>query len=210
MHEGDGITGLWGWQFQGRNEAPKLTVIVGSGIIGFAFCTETATAYHFAWESGMTKHPHEQNSNPLEDLADNLSTSLQGNTVDIHNTSVGKIEGGRVSMAKSAARAVQASAMDMEESAAMLVQAKSLEMENSGALAIVCKEASLDNSAVSVLAASSVSAQDTKVGLLLAGRVEGTVKPVLTPLGAFAFGAGVGLAATALKELVRLLWRQRS
>jgi hypothetical protein len=158
----------------------------------------------------MSEPSHKKNSNPLDDLADDLSATLHGKNVDIHNTSVGTVEGGRVSMAKSAARVVRASAMNMDDSAAMLIQASSLEMESSASVAVFSKEATLNDANASFVGASSVTVQNATVGLLIAGRVEGNVKAVLTPLGALAFGAGVGIAMTVLKEVFYRLRRARS
>jgi hypothetical protein len=158
----------------------------------------------------MVDHPQEQNNNPLDDLADDLSTSTVAKNVDVHNASVDKIQGGRISMTKSAARRIEASALDMSDSAAVMVRADSLEMHDCATVAVVSKKATLQESNTSVVVSSSVKAQDSTIGLLVAGRVEGNVKAVLTPLAALAFGAGVGVTMTLLQVVIRRVRSARS
>jgi hypothetical protein len=158
----------------------------------------------------MAEHPQEQNGNPLDELANDLSNAVVAKNVDVHNASVDKIQGGRVSMAKSAARLIEASAMDMADSAAVIVRADSLEMRDCAAVAVISKKATLQESNASVLVSASVKAEESTIGLLVAGRVEGNVKAVLTPLAALAFGAGVGVTMTLLKEIIRRVRRTRS
>jgi hypothetical protein len=191
--------------------ASELTLSRGSGIIGVAFSNRTALNFGLVVrESKMADHPQEQNNNPLDDLADDLSVAGVAKNVDVHNASVDKVQGGRVSMAKSAARLIEASAMDMADSAAVFVRADSLEMRDCATVAVVSKKATLQESNASVMVSASVKAQDSMIGLLVAGRVEGNVKAVLTPLAALAFGAGVGVTMTLLQEIIRRMRRARS
>lgn len=158
----------------------------------------------------MADHPQEQNNNPLDDLANDLSASPTSNNVDVHNASVDKIQGGRISMAKSAARSVEANAMDMADSAAMMVNADSLEMRDCAVVAAVTQEATLHESNASVLVSGTVKAQESTIGLLIAGKVEGNVKAMLTPVAALAFGAGVGVTITLLQQIIRRVRSARS
>ncbi len=158
----------------------------------------------------MAEQPHEQNNNPLDDLADDLSTSYNARNVDIHNASVGEVRGGRISMSKSAARVINANALDADDSAAFLVRADSLEMRDCAVGSVSCRSADLQKTTSSVVVASDVKVSEATIGLLLAGRVEGNVKAVLTPSGALALGAGLGLTLTLLQQAIRLLRKPRA
>ncbi|MEZ4638386.1 MAG: hypothetical protein R2873_14875 [Caldilineaceae bacterium] len=155
----------------------------------------------------MPEQPHEQNGNPLDDLANDLSSAHSAKNVDVHNASVDKIHGGRISMAKSAARTIHANALDIDDSAALFVQADSLEMRDCAAAAVASNRVTMHDSTASVLVTSEAKIQDATVGVLLTGRVEGDVKAVFTPLSALAVGAGIGLALTVLQQLIGRLRR---
>ena len=71
-------------------------------------------------------------ANPLEDAAADLSADLEGERVEVKDSSVGAVQGGQVSMADSAARSVNAQALNMTDSAAGFVRANSLDMRDAG------------------------------------------------------------------------------
>jgi hypothetical protein len=163
-----------------------------------------------ALEITMPEQPHEQNNNPLDDLADNLSSEYRARNVDVHNASVGEVRGGRISMTNSASRVIHANALDADNSAAVFVHADSLEMRECAAVAVACNSANLEKTTATLVLASEARVADATIGLLLAGRVEGNVKAVLTPLSALALGAGIGLTFTVLQQIIGRLRRSKT
>ncbi len=158
----------------------------------------------------MPEQPHEQNNNPLDDLADNLSNGYNARSVAVHNASVAEVRGGRISMTNSAARTIHANALDADNSAAVFVQADSMEMRDCAAVAVACNSANLEKTTATFLLASNAQIKDATVGVLLAGRIDGNVKAVLTPLSALAMGAGIGLTFTILQQIIGRLRRSKT
>lgn len=144
----------------------------------------------------VSDQPNGNGENPLEDLAARLSKSLGGKPVQMRNDSAERVEGGQVTMQQSAAKQVQASALQMEESAAGLVRAGSVDAHESALGAVVTETAHLHESNAAVLVGQTIQADSVRSVLVVAARVDGSVKPVLTPLSALA--AGAGFAATLL------------
>ncbi|MFZ1753882.1 MAG: hypothetical protein WBO46_14135 [Caldilineaceae bacterium] len=143
--------------------------------------------------------------NPLDEVADDLSAGLTGETVDVRDSSVEEVQGGQIKMNNSAARSLRAQAMDMRESAVAMAQVDSLEMHESAAGGVIGKSVSTHGGVIGIGVAERFHASDTTVGLLVAGEVEGNVKVLLTPGAAAAFGAAFAVALT----LLRLLFRRK-
>lgn len=140
--------------------------------------------------------------NPLEAYADELSQLLNSNSASLENTTAGNVEAGQVSMHQSAARSVDANALRMEESVAGMVRSASVEVHDSALGVVLAQEVTLENTTTPFLMAQRVKAQELQTVALLAGHVDGNVKAFLTPLTAFAMGAGFALTFVLLKTIV--------
>ena len=145
----------------------------------------------------------EENSNadPLEEAAANLSADLEGERVDLKDSSVGGVQGGHVSMADSAARSVRAQALNMSDSAAGFVRTKSLDMRDAGIGFAASEQITVQSGNIGFLASGRLKAEELCTWLVVAGNVEGNVKTTFTPLSALAMGAGFGLVVILLRSL---------
>jgi hypothetical protein len=153
-------------------------------------------------ENGMSEKPQGNESNPLHSVADELSATLGGRTVELSEERVRQVTAGQVLMKSSAAQRVQASAAQMEESAAALVSAGSLDARESAIGVVTAREATVQDSAVSLVAAGRVRAEGVRTVVLLGGRIEGEVTTVLTPLTALLAGAGFALTLLGVTQLL--------
>ena len=149
---------------------------------------------------------HEQNrqpgENPLEDLADELSRTLGETPKEIDSESAQHVQAGQVWMRNSAARSVSAHAVHSEDSALGLIRANTVDVHKSASGFIAAQDVRLDESTNTVTIAKTAKMQNATSILLIAGRVEGDVKSALTPLSAFAVGAGLGAMFYLLKNIL--------
>lgn len=154
-------------------------------------------------------HEQSQNpdSNPLDDLANDLSDTFGDAPVEMNETVAGDVKGGQIWMKQSAARSVRASALHLEESAAGFVRAGVIDAHESSIGVALAQEMKLDQTHPPLVVAGRVQAQNIQTVVLLAGRVEGNVKAVFTPLTALAAGAGFALAFAAIKGIVTTVVR---
>lgn len=155
----------------------------------------------------MSEQPNNPDSNPLDDLADELSGSWKGAPVEMNEAAATHVEGGQVWMKQSAARSVQASALRMEESAAAFAQAGVVEAHESALGAAIAREMKLEKVNTPLLIAQRVEAKELQTVALIAGQVQGNVKTLLTPLTALAAGAGFAITLLAFRSLATNMGR---
>lgn len=139
---------------------------------------------------------HQDDKNPLEHFADELTADLSGKPVEIVEQSAEQVSGGQVSMSSSVARRVQASAMHMQDSVAGMVQTGSLDAQDCVIGIMAAREATLDGVNTSVVMAGNVRATQVRAFAVFGGQIDGEVHTVLTPYTALL--AGVGFALTLL------------
>ncbi|MEZ4708033.1 MAG: hypothetical protein R3A44_12545 [Caldilineaceae bacterium] len=150
----------------------------------------------------MHEHNRQPGENPLEDLADELSQVLGDTPTELDSESTQHVQAGQVWMRNSAARTVDAHAVHSEDSALGVIRANTVDVNKSAAGFIVAQEVHLDESTNTVTIAKTAKVQNSTSVLLIAGRVEGDVKSVLTPMSAFAVGAGLGVMFYLLKSIL--------
>lgn len=154
-------------------------------------------------ENEKRQNPDE---NPLEDFAAEMSGSLPSQSVEVSSSSVDRVEGGQVRLHQSAARRLHANALHMEESAAVYVRTGSADIVEGAVAVATAGDLSLGDTSAGILVARTVHAADVQIGFLLAQKVDGNVRPVLTPTVAAAIGAGF---AATFWLLGRLFTRRR-
>ena len=161
----------------------------------------------------MSDQPNEQNENPLDDLADELSEALTGQQVEINESSVGQVDGGHVQMRQSAARSVQASALSLDESAVGLARAKAIDVRDSTMAMAIADQAALHDVTVSVVAARRIDAQQVRAFAVFTPDLRGDVEAILTPITALIAGAGFAVTMFLLKNVLAglgsLIFRRR-
>lgn len=92
-------------------DAPFLT---GAGMLAIIFVVPFFRMSKAKGRTTMADERKDQDENPLENLAEEISQAMQGTTVEVAQTFKDSVEGGQVHMADSAARSVSASALRME------------------------------------------------------------------------------------------------
>ncbi len=157
----------------------------------------------------MADERNDQDENPLENLAEEISQSMQGTTVEVAQTFKDRVEGGQVHMADSAARSVNASALRMEDAVAGIVRSGSVDATDSLIGAATAEVMNLNDTAAVLMAAERVEAKNgVRAFILVAQRVEGPVNAVLTPLTALAAGAGLALGVVAFRRILSWVFRR--
>ncbi len=157
----------------------------------------------------MADERHDQDENPLENLAEEISQAMQGTTVEVAQTFKDHVEGGQVHMSDSAARSVTASALRMEDAAAVIVRSGSVDATDSLIGMATAEVVNLHDSNAVVMAAERVEAKSgVQAFILLAQRVEGPVTAVLTPLTALAVGAGIAFGLVAFRGIFSRVFRR--
>ncbi|MDI9548774.1 MAG: hypothetical protein QM346_14385, partial [Chloroflexota bacterium] len=157
----------------------------------------------------MADERKDQDENPLENLAEEISQAMQGTTVEVAQTFKDSVEGGQVHMADSAARSVSASALRMEDAAAGIVHSGSVDATESLICVATAEVMNLHDTNVILMAADRVEAKDgVRAFVLFAQRVEGPVNAVLTPLAALAAGAGLALGVVAFRRFFSWVFRR--
>jgi len=149
----------------------------------------------------MSEQSQRDEPNPLDTIADELSTTLGGQPVELTEERTERVAGGQVAMRSSAARSVQASALHMEESAAGLARTGSLDMHDSAVGVATARTAAVADSAVGLLVAGRVQAEQVRTLAVIGAHIEGDVQSVLTPLTAVLAGAGFALTLVGLSQL---------
>lgn len=114
--------------------------------------------------------------------------SLEASHVDVEKCAVGKVRGGTVGLNQSAAGATLARDVSLTRSAGGLVVGGKVIAEQSGTQWLV---------------GGLVQARNVFAITVIAARVEGQVKCLFDTKGAFAFGAGIAVAASLLRVLLR-------
>lgn len=115
-------------------------------------------------------------------------SAVSGENVAIDQSAVRSIDAGRVELRQAAAQHVRGETMDIVESALLTVRAADVRMQDCASIAVMGEQ---------------VSARDSATVLLLARHVDGDVRTMFSAPGAFALGAGVVAAVTALRWLRR-------
>jgi hypothetical protein len=156
----------------------------------------------------------DQDENPLEDAAAEMSEGLHGTSVEVEQTSKNRVQGGQVRMVDSVAKTVSASALHMEESAAGYVRSGSVDVMEGAVGVAVASAMSLRESTNVLAIARTLDASDVRALVVLAPRVNGTLQTVFTPLTALAAGAGLALGLALIPRtlawLVKRLFRRRA
>ena len=152
----------------------------------------------------MSKHSSNSDNNPLDEFAAKLSRQLNSEPVEFNESTTDHVEGGQIWMKNSAARSIEASAVHLEESAAALVHAHTVDVHKGVIGGVAAHDATLTRTTNTLLLAKHVEAQEVQAGVIFALRLEGNVKATLTPLTAFAAGAGLAAAVFILKRIIAL------
>ncbi len=87
---------------------------------------------------------------------------------------------------------------DVDKSAIQRLNADRASFEKSAVVSARVREATLRDSAAVTLVAGSVSAQDCRTVFLVSPSVTGSLRAVVTPAAAFAFGVGYFVARRLL------------
>jgi hypothetical protein len=153
----------------------------------------------------MTNQPHDQDRNPLEDFAAEMSEGLGSTPVSVTETNVNSVTGGQVTLRQSAARSVHASALHLDESGAVLARAGTIDVQYGAVGVAVAKQISLQDTTASVVAARQVEADSLRTAIILTTRVNGDVKTVFTPVTALAAGFGFAAGLWALRRVATAL-----
>jgi hypothetical protein len=158
----------------------------------------------------MNKRSRDSDENPLNHLADELSSGLQGKPIELTETNSDRVEGGQVWMKQSAARTVQASAVHLENSAAGLVRTGSLDAVDSMVGPVMTHEARLQDVATPLLVGRNITAKEVRAVGIFAGNIQGDVKTIFTPVTALLAGAGFALTFFGLLQLASQKRKKRT
>lgn len=145
--------------------------------------------------------------NPLDEYASQASKKLDNLAADVSNSSVSQVVSGQVSVRDSFVRSVHSSATLLKDVAVGTVHTASLEAQSSTAGVVLANSVRADRLDAAAVAAREIESQEIRTGLLFAVQVKGTVHSALSPLAAFAMGAGFAIVLTLLR-LVPTVWRR--
>ena len=109
----------------------------------------------------------------------------------------------RATIVQSGVRSLNAANAEVHQTAVQRLTADQATFDRSAVVSARVREASLRNSAAVTLVAGSVSAQDCRTVFLVSPSVSGSVRAVVTPAAAFAFGVGYFLGRRLLGSLGR-------
>jgi hypothetical protein len=156
-------------------------------------------------KSGMSSEARKPEENPLDEMGPSIGDRLEGRVVEVKNASVNRIDGGQVNIHQSSTRSLRASAVHMEDSAAFSVRAGSADIAESAVFFVSANDLKVQKVTSTLLLGRRVEASETRSILLLALQVRGSVKTILTPLTAFAAGAGFATVFFLLRFIVSKL-----
>jgi hypothetical protein len=153
----------------------------------------------------MTNQSFDEDRNPLEDFAAEMSEGLESTPVTITETSVNAVKGGQVTLHQSTARSVEASALHLDESGAVFARAGTIDVDHGAIGVALANQLSLQDTTASVAAARELKADSLRTVIILTTRVDGDVKTVFTPVTALAAGFGFAAGLWAMRRLATVL-----
>src|SRR4029079_4911918 len=106
------------------------------------------------------------------------------------------VTGDSVAIDQSAVRSVDAERAGLRRAAAQHVRGETFEASDSALLTVRAEDVQLDDCAAAAVFGETVTMRGSTALLVLARKVDGDARNVMTPMSAFAFGAGlvVGLS----------------